>query len=263
MLQRLKAALVWAWKWYRHIAAARGLLQWTGWWESVTALLVSACAAVGSLLKGLQWPVALVFGLGAFAFVSVIIRIWWPASHTKRSGLAPPGALPPLPDGPPRFDAAPELRPALVAAQYRVPTTEPPLSEQECCLGWSASSSAQSLRFYVWNGTPHSSPCKVQLVNTQRWSDTQKTFVDTATVGRYAFFIFESIVAPEKQVPSNELVVGAPDNFQILSTRRGNTEGGYQHGRWRLELSLELGRRRRSQHLDFEWSETGLSPVIR
>jgi hypothetical protein len=72
-LARLKRA----WNVYRHIAAARGLLQWAGWWESATAALAGATVAIGSAIENLPWPLTVTAAFGTFAFASVIWRVFF------------------------------------------------------------------------------------------------------------------------------------------------------------------------------------------
>jgi hypothetical protein len=64
------------WSWYRQIAAIRGLLQWTGWWESVSAAVVSTLLSLGAVIKGLPWPITVLIALTAFVLVSLAIRLW-------------------------------------------------------------------------------------------------------------------------------------------------------------------------------------------
>jgi hypothetical protein len=63
------------WNAYRHVAAFRGLLQWTGWWETAIAAIVSAVGAAGSLLRGLPWPITVTIAIrssvGNFDFLGV------------------------------------------------------------------------------------------------------------------------------------------------------------------------------------------------
>jgi len=84
------------WGFLRHILATRGLLQWAGWWETATAMLVSLALAIGSLLKGLPWPIAALVALAAFTLVSVVWRVFVPKA-VPAQGQAPP----------PRFSTGP------------------------------------------------------------------------------------------------------------------------------------------------------------
>ena len=64
------------WNAVRHVLAARGLLQWTGWWETVSAAIGTTVISVGSTLQGLPWPVTLTIALVVFTLVSVCYRVW-------------------------------------------------------------------------------------------------------------------------------------------------------------------------------------------
>ena len=68
------------WGIVRHLLAVRGLLQWSGWWETVTAVIMSQVLSVWSAVKGVPWPVAVLIGIVAFVFTSAAWRINKPIS---------------------------------------------------------------------------------------------------------------------------------------------------------------------------------------
>jgi hypothetical protein len=64
------------WNAYRHVAAFRGLLQWTGWWETAIAVIVSAVGAAGSFLRGLPWPITVTIAIVLASAISICWRVW-------------------------------------------------------------------------------------------------------------------------------------------------------------------------------------------
>ncbi len=79
----MRKLLVRLWGFVRHILSVRGLLQWTGWWETVAAIIGSAALTVGSILSRLPWPLTVAVALGAFAAISVCWRVWRPRGLHK------------------------------------------------------------------------------------------------------------------------------------------------------------------------------------
>jgi hypothetical protein len=261
MLRRVGRRLRLGWDWYRQFAAALGLLKWLGWLGPMTSAVLSAWLSIESVVRGLPWTVSVVLGLvafvaflGIFVLLSLAYKTWRP---TRNATPYQPRLTPPLPI---------ELREGNFTAG-RLAATGPaapaPLSDSECRLEWSLSESSTSLRFFVWNGTSHSSPCSVRLRNTQRWSVEQGVFVDALSIRPYSFEVLRSIVAPENSGVTCELVKSNGDSFEILSTTRGRPQSGSKRGIWRMEFSVKLGTRERIQNLDFEWTDTGgLVPIV-
>jgi hypothetical protein len=71
----MRKALWRTWAFVRHVLSIRGLLQWTGWWETVTAGASSVALAIASRLNGLAWPITATIAIVVFAAVSVIWRV--------------------------------------------------------------------------------------------------------------------------------------------------------------------------------------------
>lgn len=79
-----KTAISRLWEVTRHVLSIRGLLQWTGWWQPVSAVLLSHIIAVGSATKGIPWPLSVLIGLIAFVVILVIWRAFVPARDVRR-----------------------------------------------------------------------------------------------------------------------------------------------------------------------------------
>ncbi len=77
-----------AWSLLRQVLSIRGLLQWTGWWEPVTAIVFSAALAIWSIIRGLPWPVTVALAVVVFAAVSVCWRAWTPAPGRRATRAA-------------------------------------------------------------------------------------------------------------------------------------------------------------------------------
>ena len=69
-------ALLRVWGIVRHILSVRGLLQWTGKWETVTAAIAAAGLSIWSWAKSLPGPLTALVALGAFVLVSAAWRTW-------------------------------------------------------------------------------------------------------------------------------------------------------------------------------------------
>src|ERR1035438_499588 len=61
------------WEITRHVLSVRGLLQWTGWWQPMSAAIFSPSIGVWSVLKGMPGPVAVLIGMVGF----VVVLIAW------------------------------------------------------------------------------------------------------------------------------------------------------------------------------------------
>lgn len=89
MLPRIKARWLQVWSWYRQIAAVRGLLQWTGWWETVAATTTSIALAWGSFVEGVAWPIRVLIALTGFVLVSALWRIRKSPSNSQSAASKP------------------------------------------------------------------------------------------------------------------------------------------------------------------------------
>jgi hypothetical protein len=93
-----------SWGVVRHILSVRGLLQWTGWWQPVSATASALAVGIGTWFKGHNWPVALLLALTGFALVSIIWRAFRPFPEVPL-----PPAHPDLPDTPQPISLKPRL----------------------------------------------------------------------------------------------------------------------------------------------------------
>ena len=66
-----------AWGFIRHVLSIRGVLQWTGVWQPMTAAILSPVIGVWSALKGTPAPVAVLIGMVAFVLVLIAWRAIW------------------------------------------------------------------------------------------------------------------------------------------------------------------------------------------